>query len=284
VRALVGELGIASLTVADRPGALCASLLLPYLNDAARMYEARYASREDIDAAMRFGCGHPRGPLGLLDELGLDVVHGALEALHALTGDHLHAPAPLLTQLVSVGWTGIAAGRGIYSYDEAGSVVADELTPTGSAVAAAPRAVRSVGVIGTGTMASGIIEVCARSGYDVVFRARSEDKVAGVRKAVEASLDKAVRRGKLDHEARDETIARVTARPSWPPWPTATWSSRRWWRTWRSSRSCSPSSTGSASRGRSCRRRPRRCRWSRSVGSPRGRPTSSGCTGSTRRR
>jgi 3-hydroxybutyryl-CoA dehydrogenase len=186
------------------------ALLLPYLNDAARMHEARYASREDIDAAMRFGCAHPRGPLALLDELGLDVVVAALDALHARTGDHLHAPAPSLSQLVSAGRTGVAAGRGFYSYDEAGKVVDDELTPSGTAVAAAPRDVTSIGVIGTGTMASGIIEVCARSGYDVVFRARSDAKVAGVQKAVEASLDKAVSRGKLEQGARDEAVARVT--------------------------------------------------------------------------
>ncbi len=68
----------------------------------------------------------------------------------------------------------------------------------------------TIGVVGTGTMASGIIEVCARYGYDVVFRARSEEKVAGVRRKVEGSLDKAVQKGKLSEDAREATLGRLT--------------------------------------------------------------------------
>ena len=208
VQELVAGLGVAAVTVADRAGGITSALLLPYLNDAARMHEARYASREDIDAAMRFGCGHPVGPLALLDLVGIDTAVAALEALHARTGDHLHVPAPLLRQYVSAGRTGVKAGAGIYSYDESGQVVAD--AEEAGAGAAAPREVRTVGVIGTGTMASGIIEVCAKSGYDVVFRARGEDKVAAVQRAVTASLDKAVSRGKLEEQVRDEVLARIT--------------------------------------------------------------------------
>src|SRR5665647_561851 len=79
-----------------------------------------------------------------------------------------------------------------------------------AATAAAPRQVLKIGVIGTGTMASGIIEVCAKSGYEVVFRARGEDKVAAVRKKIEGSLDKAVQKGKLTEEVRKETLDRIT--------------------------------------------------------------------------
>ena len=209
VQALAAGLGVQVVTVADRVGAVSTALLLPYLNDAVRMLEARYASREDIDAAMRFGCGHPTGPLALLDLLGLDTAVDVLTALHDQTGDHLHAPAPLLAQYVSAGRVGLRSGRGFYSYDGDGAVVPDELTPVGAVVDAAPRAVRRIGVIGTGTMASGIVEVCARSGYDVVFRARSHDKVVGVQQAIEASLAKAVSRGKLDEAGRDEVVRRI---------------------------------------------------------------------------
>ncbi|HWG93589.1 MAG TPA: 3-hydroxybutyryl-CoA dehydrogenase [Mycobacteriales bacterium] len=69
---------------------------------------------------------------------------------------------------------------------------------------------QKIGVIGTGTMASGIVEVCAKSGYDVVFRARSDEKVAGVQKKVEGSLGKAVQRGKLSEEDRAATLGRIT--------------------------------------------------------------------------
>jgi 3-hydroxybutyryl-CoA dehydrogenase len=70
--------------------------------------------------------------------------------------------------------------------------------------------VQRIGVVGTGTMASGIVEVCARSGYDVVYRARAEDKVAAVRKRVEGSLAKALERGKIDAAAREDALARIT--------------------------------------------------------------------------
>jgi 3-hydroxybutyryl-CoA dehydrogenase len=208
VEALADGLPTARITVADRVGAVTTSLLFPYLNDAVRMLEARYASREDIDAAMRFGCGHPNGPLTLLDAIGLDVALDVLEALYAQTGDHLHAPAPLLRQYVSAGLLGRTSGRGIYAYDASGAVAQD--APAGPRAAAAPREVRAVGVIGTGTMASGIVEVCARAGYDVVFRARGDDKVAAVRKKVEGSLEKAVQKGKLAEDARAEALRRIT--------------------------------------------------------------------------
>jgi 3-hydroxybutyryl-CoA dehydrogenase len=176
------------------------------------MYESKYASREDIDAAMRFGTGHPMGPLALLDLIGLDSAYEILEAMYAQSRDHRHAPAPLLRQYVTAGLLGRKSGRGIYTYagPASGEVVADAQTPTGNDLGAPPRPVRRIGVIGTGTMASGIVEVCARSGYEVVFRARSADKVAKVRSKVEASLGKAVQRGKLSEELRDQTLGRVT--------------------------------------------------------------------------
>jgi len=216
IEALVAQIGKSDVTVGDRAGFIANALLFGYLNNALRMYEARYASREDIDAAMRFGTGHPMGPLALLDLIGLDSAYEILETMYRQSRDHRHAPAPLLKQYVTAGLLGRKSGRGIYTYAEPGSpeVVEDVDTPKGAAVDAAPRTVQSVGVIGTGTMASGIIEVCAKSGYDVVFRARGDDKVAAVRKKVEGSLDKAVQRGKLTEQVRGETLGRITGTTS----------------------------------------------------------------------
>jgi 3-hydroxybutyryl-CoA dehydrogenase len=212
VEALVTRVGKTDVTAGDRAGFIANALLFGYLNNAVRMYESKYASREDIDAAMRFGCGHPMGPLALLDLIGLDSAYEILETMYAQSRDHRHAPAPLLKQYVTAGLLGRKSGRGIYTYagESSSEVVADAQTPSGDAVDATPRPVSRIGVIGTGTMATGIIEVCAKSGYDVVFRARGEDKVAGVRKKVEGSLDKAVQRGKLTEEVRGETLARIT--------------------------------------------------------------------------
>ena len=212
VQGLVEKVGKTGATAGDRAGFIANALLFGYLNNALRMYESKYASREDIDAAMRFGTGHPMGPLALLDLIGLDSAYEILETMYAQSRDHRHAPAPILKQYVTAGLLGRKSGRGIYTYagESSGEVVDDALTPGGPDGATAARTVRKIGVIGTGTMATGIIEVCAKSGYDVVFRARGEDKVAAVRKKVEGSLDKAVQRGKLTEDLRGETIARIT--------------------------------------------------------------------------
>jgi 3-hydroxybutyryl-CoA dehydrogenase len=216
VEALVAQVGKTDVTAGDRAGFIANALLFPYLNNAVRMFESKYASREDIDASMRFGAGHPMGPLALLDLIGLDSAYEILEAMYAQSGDHRHAPAPLLKQYVAAGLRGRKTGRGFYTYasPESSEVVPDAATPAGAKVDAQPRPVQRIGVIGTGTMASGIVEVCAKSGYDVVFRARSDDKVAGVQKKVEASLGKAVQRGKLSEEARSETLSRVSGTTS----------------------------------------------------------------------
>jgi 3-hydroxybutyryl-CoA dehydrogenase len=211
VQELVTQVGKQGATAGDRAGFIANALLFGYLNNAVKMYESKYASREDIDAAMRFGCGHPMGPLALLDLIGLDSAYEILETMYAQSRDHRHAPAPLLKQYVTAGLLGRKSGRGLYTYaaPDSSEIVADADTPS-AAGDVAPRPVSKIGVIGTGTMATGIIEVCAKSGYDVIYRARGEDKVAAVQKKIEGSLDKALQRGKLTEEAKAETLAKIT--------------------------------------------------------------------------
>ena len=186
------------------------TLVLPYLNHAVRMYEEKYASRADIDAAMRFGCGYPAGPLTVIDAIGLDVVRDRLAARFEDTGDALHKPAGLLEELVSSERTGVTAGRGFYTYDEGGAVAVDDETPSADDAPQLRHEVSRVGVVGTGTMASGIVEVFAKAGYDVVYVGRSDEKVAGVRAAIEKSLDKAISRGKLDEDGKSQVLGRLT--------------------------------------------------------------------------
>lgn len=209
VTALAERAGKTPALCGDKAGFIANALLFGYLNNAARMLEAKYATREDIDAAMRFGCGHPMGPLALLDLIGLDSAYEILDTIYHQTRDHLHAPAPLLKQLVTAGYLGRKSGRGIYTYEapDSSTVVKDDNESSADPVA--PRPVSKIGVIGTGTMASGIVEVCAKAGYDVIFRARGEDKVAAVQKKIEGSLEKTVQRGKLTEEARDATLAKI---------------------------------------------------------------------------
>ncbi|MFF2777719.1 3-hydroxyacyl-CoA dehydrogenase family protein [Streptomyces sp. NPDC058052] len=212
VTRLAQDLGKEPVAVGDRAGFIADGLLFGYLNQAAAMYEARYASREDIDAAMKLGCGLPMGPLELLDLVGVDTARTVLDAMYQASHDRLHAPAPILKQLSEAGLTGRKAGRGFYTYAAPGSAekVADALTPETSGGAGAGREVRSVGVAGSGTMASGIAEVFAKAGYDVVLAARSQEKADAAKAYIAKSLARSVDKGRLTGEARDETLARIT--------------------------------------------------------------------------
>ncbi|MFF9511213.1 3-hydroxyacyl-CoA dehydrogenase family protein [Streptomyces sp. NPDC014724] len=213
VTELARSLGKEPVAVGDRPGFVADGLLFGYLNQAAAMYEANYASREDIDAAMKLGCGLPMGPLALLDLIGIDTARTVLEAMYSASHDRLHAPAPVLGQLSEAGLTGRKSGRGFYTYTGPGSqtVVPDALTPRESAATATGRTVRSVGVAGSGTMASGIAEVFAKAGYDVVLAARGQEKADAAKARIGKSLERSVSKGRLTAEARDETLARITA-------------------------------------------------------------------------
>ncbi|WP_203338015.1 3-hydroxyacyl-CoA dehydrogenase NAD-binding domain-containing protein [Nocardioides limicola] len=169
------------------------TLILPYLNHAARMFESGYASATDIDNAMRFGCGYPQGPLATIDELGVAAVRDQLAARFAETGDNLHRPADVLEKLVAEGSTFAESGA-------AGGAAAPELK----------QSISKVGVVGTGTMASGIVQVFAQAGYDVVFVGRGEDKLAGVRTFIEKGLGKLVEKGRLEEADKEATLGRLT--------------------------------------------------------------------------
>jgi 3-hydroxybutyryl-CoA dehydrogenase len=212
VTALVRSLGKEAVPVGDRPGFIADGLLFGYLNQAAAMYEARYATREDIDAAMKLGCGLPMGPLELLDLIGIDTAKTVLEAMYAASRDRLHAPAPVLGQLAAAGLTGRKSGRGFYTYESPGSQtkVPEAKTPADATAGAAGRTVRRVGIAGSGTMASGIAEVFAKAGYEVVLAARSPEKAASTVVRIAKSLARSVDKGRLTAEDRDAALARLT--------------------------------------------------------------------------
>jgi 3-hydroxybutyryl-CoA dehydrogenase len=211
VEAFAQKLGKVDVTIGDRAGFIANALLFGYLNHAASLYESRYASREDIDAAMKLGCGLPMGPLALLDLIGLDTSYEILDTMYKQTRDRLHAPTPIFKQMITAGLLGRKSGRGFYTYDapDSPNVVADASAPNPDAIGRA-RPVDRVGVVGSGTMATGIAEIFAKTGYDVVFVARSAEKVASVRAAIERSLEKAVQRGKLDDADRTAALARIS--------------------------------------------------------------------------
>ncbi len=155
------------------------------------------------------------GPLALLDLIGVDTARTVLEAMYAESQDRLHAPAPILKQLSEAGLTGRKAGRGFYTYEAPGSGTgrAGRADPAGGGEGPdGGRQVSSVGVAGSGTMASGIAEVFAKAGYDVVLAARSPGEGGGGgegqdRQSPARSVDK---KGRMTADARDATLARIS--------------------------------------------------------------------------
>ena len=174
------------------PEQIAQTLIYPYLNHAVKFLQDEYATAADIDNGMRFGCGYPVGPLAYLDAVGPAVVRDALAARFAETGDSLHRPVELLEKVAA----------------EGGTLAGDD-----SAAAAAPEFrhdIRTVGVVGTGTMASGIAQVFAQAGYDVVVVGRGQDRLDGVVGYIAKNLDRAIAKGKATEDDRSDVLGRLT--------------------------------------------------------------------------
>jgi len=116
VREFAVSLGKAPVLAKDTAGFIVNFLLIPYLVAAIRMLENGVATRDDIDTAMKLGCGYPMGPFTLLDYVGLDTTLWAADAIYEEFKDPLYAPPPLLRRMVQSGMTGRKSGRGFYDY------------------------------------------------------------------------------------------------------------------------------------------------------------------------
>jgi 3-hydroxybutyryl-CoA dehydrogenase len=100
----------------DHAGFIVNRLLIPYLCDAARLYDEGFATREDIDTAISLGLSHPMGPLALADFIGIDTCVSIAEILHREFGDPRYAPPPVMRRMVAAGYLGRKSGRGFYAY------------------------------------------------------------------------------------------------------------------------------------------------------------------------
>ena len=110
------SLGKEPITAPDKPGFIVNRLLVPYLLDAIRCYERGLGTIEDIDKGMKLGCGHPMGPLTLLDFVGLDTTYYIANIMFDEYKDPMFAAPPLLKRMVLAGKTGRKAGEGFYKY------------------------------------------------------------------------------------------------------------------------------------------------------------------------
>jgi 3-hydroxybutyryl-CoA dehydrogenase len=112
------KLGKVPVRTSDKTGFIVNRLLVPYLLDAIRAYEEGVGSIEDIDSAMKLGCGYPMGPFTLLDFVGLDTTYYITHVMYDEFKERRFASPPLLKRLVMAGWYGRKTGRGFYDYTD----------------------------------------------------------------------------------------------------------------------------------------------------------------------
>jgi 3-hydroxybutyryl-CoA dehydrogenase len=110
------KLGKTPVRAQDSTGFIVNRLLVPYLLDAIRALEEGVGSIEDIDNSMKLGCGHPMGPLTLLDFVGLDTTYYISQIMFDEFKERRFAAPPLLKRMVLAGWNGRKSGRGFYDY------------------------------------------------------------------------------------------------------------------------------------------------------------------------
>ena len=110
------KLGKVPVRAGDKSGFIVNRLLVPYLLDSIRALEEGVGSIVDIDNGMKLGCGHPMGPLTLLDFVGLDTTYYIAEIMFDEFRERRFAPPPLLKRMVKAGLYGRKSGRGFYDY------------------------------------------------------------------------------------------------------------------------------------------------------------------------
>jgi len=121
------KLGKVPVRTTDKTGFIVNRLLVPYLLDAIRAYEEGVGSIEDIDNAMKLGCGYPMGPFTLLDFVGLDTTYYITHVMYDEFKERRFASPPLLKRMVMAGWYGRKTGKGFYDYSDPNNPKANKL-------------------------------------------------------------------------------------------------------------------------------------------------------------
>ncbi|ANZ42355.1 hypothetical protein BBK82_47015 [Lentzea guizhouensis] len=199
--------GTEVVSLGGRPAEAATALLYACVNRTVNLAAAGYATVEDLDTALRLGCGLKFGPLHLLDLIGLDTVRSALLRLHEQTGSASYVPSPLLDRMVEEGLLGRKVGRGFHRYDHRGEIVPPARTAISGGT---PREIRRAGVVGSGTMGRGIAEILIAAGIPTTLIARSTHKADEAADRIHASLTRLVRKGRMSEQDRQDVLARLT--------------------------------------------------------------------------
>jgi 3-hydroxybutyryl-CoA dehydrogenase len=131
---LSARLGKTPCVVNDYPGFIANRILMPMINEAIYSLYEGVAGVQEIDTVMKLGMAHPMGPLQLADFIGLDVCLSILKVLQDGFGNPKYAPCPLLTNMVTAGYSGVKSGEGFYKYTPGSKdlVVSSRFIPAGS--------------------------------------------------------------------------------------------------------------------------------------------------------
>ncbi|NLV21827.1 MAG: 3-hydroxybutyryl-CoA dehydrogenase [Syntrophomonadaceae bacterium] len=116
IKDIAVQMGKAPVEINEAPGFVVNRLLIPMLNEAMYALMEGVANAEDIDTSMKYGAGHPMGPLALADMIGLDICLKIMETLHKEFGDSKYRPCPLLIKMVRAGKLGRKTGEGFFVY------------------------------------------------------------------------------------------------------------------------------------------------------------------------
>jgi 3-hydroxybutyryl-CoA dehydrogenase len=116
--AFAKKIGKTTITCKDTPGFVVNRLFVPYILDAVRLLEEGVASAEDIDTAMKLGCGMPMGPLEFQDFAGADIGYHVGNIFYEYMKEPRFAPPGLLRQMIKAGYLGRKTGKGFYDYSD----------------------------------------------------------------------------------------------------------------------------------------------------------------------
>jgi 3-hydroxybutyryl-CoA dehydrogenase len=110
------KVGRECVVVKDSPGFIVNYLFVPYMNQALEYFDHGFSDRDGLDTALRMGLGYPKGPLTLIDEIGLDDHLHLSTVLYDRLKDVRFAPPPILKRMVDGGKLGKKSGTGFYKH------------------------------------------------------------------------------------------------------------------------------------------------------------------------